>query len=85
MPPIKTQSLNTLKRGDYFKTVTPEHTLHINAVITVKAPEHISKTVYVYDGYNPFTKEWGYHKFEDINDTSHTKNKNKLVTTDFEF
>ena len=96
MATIKHQAINTLKKGDYFKIVTPEHkyrskpspgyipdgyTGHVGLI-----PERISKTVYVYDGYNRYGKCWNYHPFDNASSGDlHTKNKNRLVTTDFEF
>lgn len=81
MATIKHQAINTLKKGDYFKLYTPEKP-HPYGGFT---PERISKTVYVYDGYNRFGKWYTYHPFEDVNNDLHTKNKERLVTTDFEF
>lgn len=65
-----TQTIQSLKKGDYFKKVTS------------KGP---TKTVYVYDGYNRSNHSWDYHQFEDINAYGSTKNKKQSVTTDFEF
>jgi len=87
----KTQSLNTLKKGDYFKMVTPFKCIikisdDKKTISHVNVPEKISKTVYVYDGWNKYGRCWNYHPFNNASSGDiHTKNKNKLVTTDFEF
>jgi len=43
-----TQLISTLQKGDRFRTFTPEHKIKINANISAMAPDHISKTLYVY-------------------------------------
>lgn len=74
------KSINTLPIGEFFKILTLEH-LKKGAIV----PEKASKTVYVYDGYNRVGKCWNYHPVDDVNDDRHTKDKNKPVTTDFEY
>lgn len=82
MATIKHQAINTLKKGDYFKLYTAEKP-HPYGGFT---PERVSKSVYVYDGYNRYGKCWNYHPFDNASSGDlHTKNKNRLVTTDFEF
>lgn len=90
MATIKHQAINTLKKGDYFKMYTHEECIikisdDKKRVSHKNIPEKISKTVYVYDGYNRFGKRYTYHPFEDVNKDLGTKDKNRLVTTDFEF
>lgn len=82
MATIKHQAINTLKKGDYFKLYTEEKPHPYGGII----PERMGKTVYVYDGYNRYGKCWNYHPFDNASSGDlHTKNKNRLVTTDFEF
>lgn len=42
------------------------------------------KTVYVYNGYNRFTKKYAYHKFYDIS-AFYEKKKGTLVQINFPF
>lgn len=67
---METTTINKLKKGDYFKTVSKDG--------------KPSKKVYVYEGYCRVSRAYVYTDFNDIcND--HTAKRDKLVTTDFIF